>query len=131
MKRMLILVLPFALACHCPQSAAPMPAPTPAPTSSSAAPVMESESLLWLRVEPTAIQLAPGAKAVFRPSLNYPKGVNYLRPPVKWSVQEGDAGGTVDLMGHYTAPAASGTYHVVVERTDAKGVRAIATVTVQ
>jgi hypothetical protein len=92
---------------------------------------MESESLLWLRVEPTAIHLAPGATTAFRPSLNYPKGVNYLRPPVKWSVQEGDAGGTVDLMGHYTAPAGAGTYHVIVERTDAKGVRAIATVTVQ
>lgn len=127
MKRMMILALPFALACHCPQTAAPAPAPTPAP----AAPLMESESPLWLRVEPTSIQLAPGAKAVFRPSLNYPKGVNYLRPPVKWSVQEGEAGGTVDLMGHYTAPATTGTYHVVVERTDAKGVRAIATVTVQ
>ena len=125
MKRMPILLLPFALACHCPQTAAPTPTPAPAD------PVMESESLLWLRVEPTAIQLAPGAKTVFRPSLNYPKGVNYLRPPVKWSVQEGDAGGAVDLMGHYTAPSAPGTYHVVAERTDAKGVRAIATVTVQ
>ncbi len=125
MKQVALLVLPFALACHCPQTAAP--APTPAP----AAPVTESESLLWLRVEPASIQLAPGATAVFRPNLNYPKGVNYLRPPVKWSVQEGDAGGTVDVQGHYTAPAAPGTYHVIAERTDAKGVRDIAIVTVK
>lgn len=124
MKRALLLLLPFALACRCPRTAAPTPTTTPA------APVMESESLLWLRVEPTSIQLAPGAKTTFRPSLNYPKGVNYLRPPLKWSVQEGEAGGTVDLMGHYTAPMAAGTYHVIVERTDAKGVRALATVTV-
>jgi len=129
MKRALTLLLPLALACHCPQTT--VPASTPARTPVLAAPMMESESLLWLRVDPTSIQLAPGAKAVFRPSLNYPKGVNYLRPPVKWSVQEGDAGGTVDLMGHYTAPTATGTYHVVAERTDAKGVRAIATVTVK
>ncbi|HET6330862.1 MAG TPA: hypothetical protein VFF76_08760 [Holophagaceae bacterium] len=125
MKRAPILLLPFALACHCPQAVAPTP------THAQADPVMESESLLWLRIEPATIQLAPGATTVFRPSLNYPKGVNYLRPPVKWSVQEGDAGGTVDIMGRYTAPSATGTYHVVVERTDAKGVRAIATVTVQ
>jgi hypothetical protein len=126
-KRMPILLLPFALACHCPQTAAPTPTPTPAPAD----PVMESESLLWLRVEPNAVHLAPGANAAFRPSLNYPKGVNYLRPPVKWSVQEGGAGGSVDIAGRYTAPSAAGIYHVVVERTDAKGVRAIATVTVQ
>ena len=95
------------------------------------APMMESDSPLWLRIEPAEVQLAPGSMAIFRPSLNYPKGVNYLRPPVKWSVQEGAAGGTVDAMGHYTAPANAGTYHVVAERTDAKGVRALATITVR
>lgn len=130
MKRMLVLLLPFALACRCPK-ASPQPAPQPAPTPAPAAPVTESESLLWIKVEPTAIELAPGATATFRPNLNYPKGVNYLRPPVKWSVQEGAAGGTVDVMGRYTAPSAPGAYHVVVERTDAPGVRAIATVTVK
>lgn len=126
MKRVMVLILPFALGC-CGPKAAPQSAPTPAQVAS----VSESESLLWLKVEPTTVELAPGATAVFRPSLNYPKGVNYLRPPVKWRVQEGDAGGTVDMMGHYTAPSAPGTYHVVVERTDAQGVRAIATVTVK
>lgn len=85
----------------------------------------------WLRVEPAAIQLAPGAAAAFRVELNYPPGRAYLRPPVKWSVQEGAAGGSVDAMGHYTAPGKAGTYHVMVERTDAGGVRALATVTVR
>lgn len=124
MKRMLMLLVPFAMACRGPQAV------TPAPTHAQAAP-MASESSLWLHIDPTNITLAPGASAVFRPSLNYPKGVNYLRPPVKWSVQEGEGGGSVDLGGHYTAPATAGTYHVVVERTDAKGVRALATVTVR
>ncbi len=124
MKRMLVLLLPFALGCCAPKAT---PQPTPAP----AAPVSESESLLWIKVDPVSAELAPGAMMTFRPSLNYPKGVAYLRPPVKWSVQEGAAGGTVDQMGHYTAPGASGAYHVVAERTDAQGVRAIATVTVK
>lgn len=123
MKRMLILLLPLALACEAPKAA---PSSSPAP-----AVPMETESLLWLRVDRSEAHLAPGATAAFRPNLNYPKGVNYLRPPVKWSVQEGAQGGTVDISGHYTAPSAAGTYHVVAERTDAKGVRAIVTVIVQ
>ena len=30
-----------------------------------------------------------------------------------WSVQEGDAGGTIDAGGHYVTPDGSGTFHVV------------------
>jgi hypothetical protein len=127
MKRVMLLLLPFALGCRCPQTATPTSTSTPAP----AAPVTESESPLWLSIEPTEVHAAPGTATVFRPNLNYPKGVNYLRPPVKWSVQEGAAGGAVDVSGRYTAPAAAGTYHVVAERTDAKGVRATATIIVQ
>src|SRR5215472_7555551 len=33
---------------------------------------------------------------------------------LSWSVQEGAAGGTITAAGVYTAPAAFGTYHVVV-----------------
>jgi hypothetical protein len=32
---------------------------------------------------------------------------------VLWSIQEGVAGGSIDASGNYTAPAASGTFHVV------------------
>jgi hypothetical protein len=32
---------------------------------------------------------------------------------VTWSVLEGAAGGTIDATGLYTAPATTGTYHVV------------------
>ena len=96
-----------------------------------AAQVTDPDFKPWLRIEPAEVHLAPGATAVFRPNLNYPKGRNYLRPPVVWSVQEGAAGGSVDVMGHYTAPPTVGIYHVVVERADAKGVRAVATVTVR
>ncbi len=96
-----------------------------------AAPVTDSDFKPWLRIEPTTLQLAPGATAVFSPSLNYPEGRAYLRPPVKWSVQEGESGGIVDVMGHYTAPQKTGTFHVVVERTDVDGIRALATITVR
>lgn len=47
-------------------------------------------------------------------------GTDYPYAPVRgnvtkiWSVQEGPAGGTVDANGVYTAPQATGTYHVVV-----------------
>ncbi|MBS1766370.1 MAG: hypothetical protein JST05_03070 [Acidobacteria bacterium] len=119
MKAAILLLLPFALACHAPK-AGPTAPETP----------METESLLWIRVEPSQAEVAPSGTLALRVSLNYPKGVNYLRPPVKWSVQE-SGGGAVDVMGHYTAPAEAGTYHVVAERTDAKGVRAIATLTVK
>lgn len=103
-------------------------ASTPAMTEPSRA---HTEFLFWITVDPTEIQLAPGAKATFRVNLNYPEGVNYLRPPVKWSVREGATGGTVDLMGHYTAPATPGTYHVVAERTDKSADPAIVIVTVK
>ena len=44
-----------------------------------------------------------------------------------WSVMEGDAGGSVDVNGNYTAPLVAGTYHVVATDGTDQGV---ATVTV-
>ncbi|HTL97772.1 MAG TPA: hypothetical protein VL181_03105 [Holophagaceae bacterium] len=116
-----LFLLSLTVACHCPK----------ADPSAPEAPMMSSgESTLWLRVEPTEVEVAPGGAFTFRPNLNYPKGRAYLRPPVKWSVQEA-AGGAIDAMGHYTAPASTGVFHVLVERTDVDGVRAVATVTVK
>ena len=89
-----------------------------------------SESGLWLRIDPVQAEVAAGGTFAFRVNLNYPPDRRYIRPPVKWSVQEA-GGGSIDAMGHYTAPAAAGIYHVIVERTDTEGVRAIATVTVR
>ncbi len=49
---------------------------------------------------------------------------------VKWSVQEGAAGGTVSANGSYTAPNVSGTFHVMA-RSAADPTRAgTATITV-
>jgi hypothetical protein len=47
-----------------------------------------------------------------------------------WSVKEGTAGGTVTSAGLYTAPATSGSYHVVATSHASPGVSASALVTV-
>ncbi len=49
---------------------------------------------------------------------------------VWWSVREGSAGGVVTSEGRYTAPAAAGTYHVVVTSQANPARQAAATVTV-
>ena len=49
---------------------------------------------------------------------------------VRWSVTEGDAGGTVTSDGVYTAPTTPGTYHVVAVCDADTSVNDTATVTV-
>ena len=120
MKAASAIIIPFILACRSVKTAPPAPE---APMSTPAAG-------LWLKIDHVQAEVAAKGAFTFRPSLNYPEGRRYLRPPVKWSVQE-PGGGTIDAMGRYTAPEAAGTYHVVAERTDAEGVRAVATVTVK
>lgn len=123
MRRLLPVLALLPLACARPEASSAPSAPAPV------AP-MTRPSPFWLRLDPDHAELAPGGACAFRPNLNYRPGRAYIRPPVKWSVEE-DGGGKVDQMGHYTAPQAAGTYHVVAERTDEPGVRAVATVTVR
>ena len=50
---------------------------------------------------------------------------------VLWSIQEGNAGGTIDAGGKYTAPATPGVYHVIAtSRADGRA-KATATINVQ
>lgn len=49
---------------------------------------------------------------------------------VTWSVQEGAAGGSITSAGAYTAPQATGTYHVVATSQADNTKSAVATVTV-
>lgn len=49
---------------------------------------------------------------------------------VTWSVQEGAAGGTITTGGVYTAPASTGTYHVIATSVADTAKKATATVTV-
>jgi hypothetical protein len=85
-----------------------------------------------LKLTPIASRIAPGAKVTFSATINYePDGPRYQRQPVKWSVNEGDAGGTITRTGVYTAPAKPGLYHVRAEREDFPGVFAVATMAVK
>jgi photosystem II stability/assembly factor-like uncharacterized protein len=49
---------------------------------------------------------------------------------VKWSVQEGSTGGSVDANGRYTAPSTTGKYHVVASSVSNTSLTAAAEVTV-
>ncbi len=73
-----------------------------------------------LALTPTEATATPGGTVVFHAAMNYPEGKRYLRQPVRWEVVEPD-GGTITPNGVYTAPAAAGTFHVRVTRTDEEG----------
>ncbi len=85
-----------------------------------------------LKITPKAPKVAPGATVSFSAQINYePDGPRYPRQPVKWSVVEGEKGGTITRTGLYTAPALEGVFHVRAEREDFPGVFAEAEVTVR
>ncbi len=94
------------------------------PTKSGTATITVGEDLMIL---PSSASLAPGASQSFTAQVS---GVT--NPTVTWSIEEGAAGGSISTAGLYTAPAASGTYHVLAAATAAGGgtVQGLATVTV-
>ena len=84
-----------------------------------------------LTLTPRKAEVAVGGTVSFSATINYePDGPRYPRQPVKWSVEEGETGGTITPHGLYTAPGKPGTYHVKAEREDFPGVSAKATVKV-
>jgi hypothetical protein len=109
-------IILLALACSAPETVAPArPAETFVPTAS---------------LRPVAISLTTGATQIFQAEINLPEGVSQARPPIGWRVIE-PAGGTISILGLYTAPAAAGVYHVQVRREDFPEITATATVTVR
>lgn len=85
-----------------------------------------------LALTPRKATVAPGGTVSFSAVINYePDGPRYPRQPVRWSVVEGQAGGSVTPHGRYTAPGRPGTFHVKAEREDFPGVSAEATVKVK
>lgn len=70
--------------------------------SGGSAPVVDGVS-----VSPASPHLAAGASVQFTATVN-----GKSESGVTWSVKEGDAGGTIDDAGMYTAPDENGTYHV-------------------
>jgi hypothetical protein len=77
-------------------------------------------------ISPTGVELRPGGSQQFTAQVSGLSDVG-----VVWSVAEGDSGGSIDAAGRYTAPGATGAYHVVVtSRADAtRSARATVTVT--
>lgn len=75
-------------------------------------------------IEPTTAVLAPSESLQFSATVTGAAAAG-----LTWSVNEGDAGGTVTADGLYTAPGIPGTYHVLVALVDeADGALAAVTV---
>jgi len=74
-------------------------------------------------VEPAVVTLTSGASQSFAATV---KGSS--NTTVRWSIEEGAAGGAISASGLYVAPADAGTYHVVA--TSEAGASATATVAV-
>jgi len=84
-----------------------------------------SAQAVAVEVTPGAVALAPGGRQAFVASVT-----GTVNTAVTWSVVEGTTGGTVSATGSYTAPSATGTYHVVATSAADPNARATATVTV-
>lgn len=85
-----------------------------------------------LKLTPRKASVAKGGSVSFSAEINYePDGPRFPRQPVKWTVVEGETGGTITHAGVYTAPDKAGVYHVRVEREDHPGVVAQAKVVVK
>lgn len=77
-------------------------------------------------VSPQAVTLSVGARHLFAASVTGTADTQTV-----WSVQEGEAGGTITTNGLYTAPGVPGTFHVVATSTVDNHKKAVASVTVQ
>jgi RHS repeat-associated protein len=77
-----------------------------------------------VEIAPESLSLAPGQMQGFTAT-----AVGFTDTRIAWSVQEA-GGGTVDITGHYTAPATAGIYHVVATSMADPTKTAIATVQV-
>lgn len=78
-----------------------------------------------ITLTPDSASLPTGGTQTFTATVN---GIS--SQSVTWSVQEGQAGGTITGGGVYTAPSTSGTYHVVATSTVNNQVTGTAVVTV-
>jgi hypothetical protein len=76
-------------------------------------------------VQPSTAGVLPGGTQAFTAQVTGAQD-----QAVIWWVLEGDAGGTIDTAGHYTAPATPGTYHVVAMRLATPAVSGTAAVVV-
>jgi hypothetical protein len=101
-------------------------------SGSSAAPAFAYVFVFSISASPNPEFLLPGQKRKFTETLAGipPKPAIPIDTSVNWSIAEGSAGGTIDSAGNYTAPAALGTYHVVVSSAPGPSITTTIPVTV-
>ncbi|MBS2021080.1 MAG: Ig-like domain-containing protein [Deltaproteobacteria bacterium] len=87
--------------------------------------VIPPPSTVVITISPTTATMAPNGNRDFTATVT---GAD--DKTVRWSVQEAN-GGQIGTTGHYVAPTAVGTYHVVASASADSSKKAIATVTVQ
>lgn len=85
----------------------------------------------YISVSTLSLTIKPGAAFQFSANLNYPPNVQYIRPPVSWSIREKLLSGSLGSQGEFIAPSQPGIYHVVVQRDDFPDVRTEILVTVK
>ena len=96
------------------------------PTASASAAVTVSWPLVQVAVSPASTTVSAQVATDFVATVT-----GSADGTVIWSVQEGASGGTIDAGGHYTAPSAPGTYHVVATSNANPTVSTRASVTVK
>jgi hypothetical protein len=92
--------------------------------SSTSSPGLAAQSVS-VNITPAQATVAPGSTQSFSATVT-----GTANTAVSWSVLEGAVGGTIDMTGTYSAPGASGTYHVVATSQAVTSSNAVATVTV-
>lgn len=68
-----------------------------------------SAPVVSVAIEPAVVSLSSGKNQRFTAIVS-----GTSDPSMAWSIQEGEGGGLIQPDGTYTAPAAAGTYHVIV-----------------
>jgi hypothetical protein len=101
-------------------------------SGSSAVPAFATVFVASISAFPNPEFLLPGQKRKFTEALTGipSKPLTTFDTSVNWSIAEGSAGGTIDSAGNYTAPAALGTYHVVVSSAPGPSITTTIPVTV-
>jgi len=94
-------------------------------TTSTSLSVAFTSSSVLVTISPTTVPLVEGAQQQFTDTVT-----NGCGNGVTWKVKEGTSGGKITSAGLYTAPAAAGTFHVVVTSVADPTQSATASVTV-
>ena len=80
--------------------------------SATATLTVQAPAPVSISVSPATLTLGPGAIGSLKATVT-----GTTQQAVTWAVQEGDAGGTINSAGFYTAPITVGAYHVVATST--------------